>query len=210
MSFGQFTVAELPLEKFSAKVEVGEKSLQLTHITAKLGGGNVDGDWKLDWSGSQPRYTATGAMSGVILEKLPATLPDVALLTSWVTGKADFKYSVRFEGSASKDMLSSTSGKLEYSVSNGASKALLLDSTKPLRFQSLQGSAELEKQALKILPSKFRSENRIYELSGTMSLTDKQARLKVTNNTARWEITGALDQPKIAAQPAPASSARSR
>jgi AsmA-like protein len=210
LTFGQFTVADLPLEKFTAKLEVADKFLQLSHISAKLGGGTVDGDWKLDWSGSQPRYTATGAMQGVMLEKLPPASPDVALATSWVTGKADVKYSFRFEGSVAKDMLNSTVGKLDYTVSNGTSKALQLDSAKPLKFQSLQGSAEVEKQILRVLPSKFRAENRIYELSGTMSLADKQAKLKVTNNTARWDITGALDQPQIAAQAAAASSARKR
>ena len=211
VSFGQFTVTGLPLEKFTAKVEVNEKALQITHISGKLAGGNVDGDWRLDWSGSQPHYTATGTLNGVAMDRLPAETPDVALATSWITGKVDGKYSIRFDGSAEKDMLATAAGKFDYSISNGASKALMLDSTKPLKFQSLQGSLELEKQTLKILPSKFKAENRIYELSGTMSLADKQAKLKVTSSTARWDVTGALDQPHIAGgQATAASSARKR
>ncbi len=229
LSFAQFTVAELPLEKFTAKVEVSEKTLVINHISARLAGGSVEGDWRLDWSSTLPRYAATGTMSGVALDRLsndhlnndrlnsdanadhaPGDPSNLALATSWVTGKADVKYSVHFEGTASKDLLSSAAGRMEYSVTNGTSKALLLDSAKPLKFQSLQGALELEKQTLKVLPSKFRAENRIYELSGTVSLADQQAKLKVTSNTARWDITGKLDQPNIAGQPTPARAARSR
>jgi hypothetical protein len=44
-----------------------------------------------------------------------------------------------------------------------------------------------------------------------MSLADKQAKLKVTSSTARWDVTGALDQPHIAGgQATAASSARKR
>ncbi len=211
LSFGQFTVAELPLEKFTAKVEVSEKALQITKISAKLAGGNVDGDWKLDWSAAQPHYTASGAVTGVALDHLPTEASDIVLATSWVTGKADLKYAFHFDGSAAKDMLASASGKLDYLITNGISKALLLDSTKPLKFQSFQGSLELDKQTLKVLPSKFKAEPRIYELSGTMSLADKQAKLKLTSNTSRWDVTGALDQPHIAGgQATAASTARSR
>jgi hypothetical protein len=76
----------------------------------------------------------------------------------------------------------------------------------------LQGSLELEKETLKVLPSKFRADNRIYEVSGNVTLADQQAMLKITNGASRWEITGALDQPRIAAPrtAAQAASARSR
>ena len=92
-------------------------------------------------------------------------------------------------------MINSAAGHVEYLVTNGTSKALTLDGAKPLRFQSLQGAVDLDKRTLKILPSKFRAEPRIYDLSGTVSLADKQARLKLSSNSSRWDITGALDKP---------------
>jgi len=199
----KLTVAQLPLEKFTAHLEVDDHALLVDRIVAKLGGGSVDGNWKADWT-SAPRYTATGTLAGVAMDHLGISdplPPNVELVTGWVTGKANVKYAVRFDGKTPQEMLSSASGPIEFAVTNGNSRALLLEASKPLKFQSLQGSFQLEKQVLKVLPSKFRAENRIYEVSGTVSLADNQAKLKVSNNASRWEVTGALDKPQISSKP---------
>jgi AsmA-like C-terminal region/AsmA family len=211
LSVGQFSVAELPLEKFTAHVEVGDKSLLVSRINAKLAGGTADGEWHADWSTSRPRFTAAGTVSGVAMDRLDLNAPDVALVNSWISGRADLKYGLKFEGGTPQEMAASVNGKVEYLISNGASRSLLLDGVKPLKFQSLQGELEIEKQALKVLPSKFKAENRIYEMSGTVSLIDRQAKLRVSNSGSRWDITGALDKPVIAGAPhIEATAARSR
>jgi hypothetical protein len=38
-------------------------------------------------------------------------------------------------------------------------------------------------------------------LSGTMSLANKQAKLKVNTSGTQWEITGTLERPEITPQP---------
>ncbi|HEY6307818.1 MAG TPA: AsmA family protein [Candidatus Angelobacter sp.] len=200
-SVDQLTVAQIPLEKFTGHVEVGDQALVISHISAKLGGGSATGDWRTDWTGPQPRHTASGTVSGVALDRLGPSAPYAELLTSWITGKADLKYSLHFEGTTAQEMISTAAGRGDFTVAAGGSRVLLLEASRPLRFQSFQGSMELEKQTLKVLPSKFRVENRIYEVSGTLSLADKQATLKMSNGGARWEITGAMDRPRVAAQP---------
>jgi hypothetical protein len=108
-------------------------------------------------------------------------------------------------------MANSVNGRVEYVISNGVSRSLLLDGDKPLKFQSLQGALEIDKQALRVLPSKFRAENRIYDISGTVSLVDMQTKLKLSNSGSRWDVTGALDKPVIAASPhIEATAARAR
>src|SRR5262249_20395830 len=199
----RLTAVQLPLEKFTAHIEVADHALFVDHISARLGGGSVDGEWKADWSGA-PRYTGSGTLSGVAIDHLGTSEPppaNVELLTAWVTGKASVKYSVRFDGKTEQEMLSSATGPIDFAVTNGNSRSLVLEASKPLKFQSLQGSLQLEKQVLKVLPSKFRAENRIYEVSGTVSLADKQAKLKVSNSSSRWEVTGALDKPQISSKP---------
>jgi len=99
---------------------------------------------------------------------------------------------------------------MEFQVGNGSSRALLLEAARPLRFQMAQGALELERQSLKILPSKFKAENRIYVMSGTISLANKQAKLKVSTSGSQWEITGALDKLQIAPQPLTAQAAPAR
>jgi hypothetical protein len=209
-SVNNFSVAQLPLQKFTAHVEVGNKSLLVSKITAKLGGGSAQGEWRADWSTSQPKFTATGTVSGVSMDHLDLKEPDVALATSWVTGRADLKYSLKFQGATPEEMAHSVNGRVEYVVNNGLSRSLVVDA-KPLKFQTLQGALEIEKQIMKVLPSKFRAENRIYDMSGTVSLIDRQTKLRLSNSGSRWDITGALDKPAVAATPhVEAAAARTR
>ncbi len=210
---GQLTVAQLPLEKCTTQIEIGEHSLLVSYIAAKLGGGLADGEWRVDWTSATPRYSGSGTLAGVALDHLVAPNQEASnleLLASWVAGKADLKYSFHFEGKSPQEMLSSAAGRAEFTVGMGNSRSLLLEASKPLKFQSLQGAVELEKQTLKVLPSKFRAENRIYEMSGTVTLADKQAKLKVSNAGSRWEITGSLDRPQISAQPVTAQTTSAR
>jgi AsmA family/AsmA-like C-terminal region len=210
LAVDELTAAEIPLEKFAGHVEIGDRLLLVSHIIAKLGGGAVAGEWRADWTTSQPRYTASGTLSGVALDHLGPPTPQIDLLTSWITGKADAKYSFHFEGKTAQDMLASAAGRGEFTVANGSSRVLLLEASKPLRFQSFQGSLELEKQSVKVLPGKFRAENHIYEVSGTVTLADRQAKLKMSSGGSGWEITGALDRPRIAAQPMAAQTTSAR
>ena len=94
-------------------------------------------------------------------------------------------------------------------MTNGISQAVALESAKPMHFQSLQGACELNRQILSFAPSKVKAENRIYEMSGSVSLANKQAKLKVGNSANQWEITGALDNPNVVAQRPTAQEAAS-
>jgi hypothetical protein len=210
LAVDQLTAAQIPLEKFTGHVEIGDQLLVVNQVAAKLGGGAVAGEWHADWTGSQPRYTASGTLSGAALDHLASPTPFISTLTSWVTGKTDAKYSFHFEGKTAQDMLSSAAGRAEFTVLNGSSRVLLLEASKPLRFQSFQGAVELEKQTVKVLPGKFKAENHIYEVSGTVTLADRQAKLKMSNGGSGWEITGALDRPRIAAQPLAAQTTSAR
>jgi hypothetical protein len=110
-------------------------------------------------------------------------------------------YSAHFEGTKPQEMSASAGSRIEFQVSNGSSRMLALDGGRPLRFTGVQGAVELDRQALKVLPSKFKAENRIYLMSGTISLANKQAKLKVSTSGTQWEITGALEKPQITPQP---------
>jgi hypothetical protein len=213
LSAAHLLVAGFPLESFTAHVEVGEHDLEVSRISAKLAGGSVDGDWQADWTKPTPRFSAVGKLAGVALDHLalsapPASIVDV--LTAWITGKADAKYSARFEGKNAQEMLASAAGKIDFAVAGGSSRTLRLEAEKPLKFQSLQGIVELEKLTLKVLPSKFRAESRIYEVSGTVTLADKHASLKVSNGGMRWEVTGDLEKPQVSPQPIAAKTATVR
>ena len=210
LAVGELKVADMPLEKFAARVEVGDHTLTLNKIAAKVGGGSTQGEWKVDWSGSQPRFIGTGSLDGVAFDRVGPLDTAAGQVAQWISGRGQISYNVRFEGKSPADMLSSTAGRIEFQVSNGNSRIMALESGRPLRFQAAQGALEIDKQSLKILPSKFKAENRIYIATGNISLANKQAKVKVTAGGTQWEITGALEKPQITPQPMTAQAAPAR
>ncbi len=201
LAVGELNIANMPLEKFTAHIELGDHALAVNRVSAKMAGGTTQGEWKIDWSGSQPRYTGSGSMEGVMLERVSPQNTVAGQVAQWIAGRAQVSYAVHFEGKTPQEMATSAAGRVEFEVNNGISRVLALDAGRPLRFNAVQGALEIDKEAIKVLPSKFRAENRIYQLSGTMSLANKQAKLKVNTSGTQWEITGALEKPEITPQP---------
>ncbi|HEV7522319.1 MAG TPA: AsmA-like C-terminal region-containing protein [Candidatus Angelobacter sp.] len=207
VSVGELNIADIPLEKFAAHVEVGDHALTINRVAARIGGGTTQGEWKVDWSGSQPRYTGSGSMESVTLERVSPQNTVAGHIAQWIGGRAQVSYATHFEGDTPQEMSASTGGRVEFQVSNGTSKMLALDAGRPLRFNGAQGALEIDRQVIKVLPSKFKAENRIYLMSGTISLANKQAKLKVSTSGNQWEITGALERPEITPQPLTAQAA---
>ena len=200
ITLASFAVGDLQLQKFIAHVEVGEHALHIDHINARIADGTLQSDWNIDWNGSPARYAGSGTITGASLEHLPLSDSATSLLASWVTGKTNFRYSLDFSGNNGDEMLASARGQAEFTIANGLSRALTLESSRPTRFQSLQGKCAIEHEILELPESKLKAENRIYEIGGTISLADKQAKLKVSNSATQWEITGALEKPNVVAQ----------
>ncbi len=191
-------LGELPAEDFAAHVEIGDRFLLVSNLAAKVAGGTASGDWKIDWSGSVPQSTGTGAFTAVTIERLATAGPRMALLSSWMSGEANLKYTLRLDGKTGAELFSSASGAAELRIVDGTSHALALEAGKPVRFRTFEGRLELDRGILQVLPSKLQAENRIYTMSGTISLADKKAKLKVGNSVAEWDITGALEKPQVA------------
>ncbi|HEV3039514.1 MAG TPA: AsmA family protein [Candidatus Angelobacter sp.] len=194
VSLGTLKLIEFPVEKFVAHLELNGQELAISRISGKVGGGNAQGDWHIDWSSTPVRYRGTGLVTEMASDHMLLSPPAEALLTSWINGKTSLKYSVSFTGQSMKEMLGSLKGEGDLAVLNGVSRALALNVSKPISFQSLISKLEIENALLKVRSGKLRSENRIYDLSGTISLSDQQAKLKMSGNASQWEVTGSLDK----------------
>lgn len=200
ISVANFTAGQLPLEKFMAHLDLGDRELALSHINARMADGVLQGDWHIAWAASPAHYSGTGSIAGVSVEQLPLAESASTLLASWISGKTNLTYSLDFSGTNGAEMFAGAQGHAKFTVANGISRALTLEPARPTRFQAFQGSCEINHQVLELLESKFKSDNRIYEISGTISLADKRAKLKVGNTAAQWEITGELEKPNVVAQ----------
>ena len=194
VSLGTLKLIQLPVEKFVAHLELNGHELAINHISGKVGGGNAQGDWHIDWSSAPVRYQGEGAFTDMASDHLLLSPSAEALLASWISGKSSLKYSVSFAGQNIKDMLSSLKGEGDLAVLNGVSRALALNVSKPISFQSLMGKLEIDNALLRVRSGKLKSENRIYDLNGTISLSDQQAKLKMRGTANQWEVTGSLDK----------------
>lgn len=200
LSVGTFKLGQLPVEKFIAHIEVADRAMLINHISGRMAGGTTQGEWRIDWHASPVRYAGTGNITGVSAEDLILPPSFSELLNTWISGKTTLNYALEFSGAKTSDMLASAKGHAEFAMPAGVSRSIVLQEGRPLRFQALQGKCEINHQVLELLPSKFKAENRIYEISGTISLADKQANLKVSNSTAQWQISGGLNSPEIASR----------
>lgn len=200
LAVANLQIGQLPLEKFIAHVEVGDRTLLMNQINAKIADGSTQGEWHIDWSVSPPRYSGSGSFNGVSLEDVSLPASASALLSSWVTGRTNLKYALEFSGRNGSDMLSSAHGQAEFAIPSGISHALALQVDKPTHFQALEGKCDINHEVLEFLPSKFKAENRIYEVRGTISVADNQAKLTVNNSSTQWQISGRLDSPDVVAQ----------
>jgi hypothetical protein len=200
LSLTTLTLGELPLEKFIAHLEFGDHELLISNINAKVAEGSTQCEWRLSWNAFPTKYVGSGKLTEVSPERL--TLPGSAsiLLTSWLSGKTNLTYSLELAGDNAADIFAGAKGRGELAMANGVSHALTLEPGKPTRFQGLEAAFQLDHSVLELLPSKFKAENRIYDVSGTISLADKQAKLKVSNSATQWEITGALERPQVVTQ----------
>ena len=198
LSLGSLTIGNMPLERFIAHLDFGQRSLVISNVHAGIADGFMQGEWKIDWSTSPTGYSGAGTLTAVSLDSIP--FPASALLGSWITGKTNLKYSLEMAGADGSEMLASAKGGGDFTVTNGVSRALTLESAKPMRFQTLQGRCEINHEVLEMLAGKLKAENRIYEISGTISLANQQANLKVSNSATQWQVTGTLEKPNVAAQ----------
>ena len=110
LSVGELNIADVPLEKFAAHIDVGDHVLTVSRASARVGGGTTQGEWKIDWSGSQPRYSGTGSEEGVTLERVSPPNTVAGQIAQWISGRAQVSYSAHFEGKTPQEMSASAAG----------------------------------------------------------------------------------------------------
>jgi hypothetical protein len=198
LRIGSLKLGGLQAEKFTALVDVSNHALAFSHIAANIAGGTVVGGWSADWSVLPVRYSSTGILSGVPVERLAISPVAASLLASWITGKSNISYSLQLEGNNAEQLVSGAKGRIQFTVLNGTSRAFSLETGKAMKFRTFQGVVEADHGVLTVLPGKIQAENRIYEISGTITLADRQTKLKIGNKGAEWDVTGALEKPHVA------------
>jgi len=171
--------------------------LELKNTRADLFGGAVSGEWKIDFTGSEPKYESTGTAARLQADKLGTLLK-----ASFGTGTVGLTYKLEMAGWDANALTASALAQSDFSWSGGALK-VSPDGKAPLRVLTGEGKAALDKDGWTISASNWRTPTGIYQLSGSASRDSVLALEFTQQNGAVSKVTGTLLKPQPAESPAP-------
>jgi AsmA protein len=206
---GRLTARRLTLgtatgSAFETAFSLADGVLELKNTRADLLGGTIAGDWKLDFTGADPRYESTGSAERMQAEKLGTLLK-----TSLGSGTLALKYKLNMAGWDAGSLSKSATAETDFTWSGGVLR-LSPDPRMPLRVLNAEGKAVLNKDGWIISDCRWNTPTGIYQLSGTASrdsAIDFEFRQK---NGAVAKITGTLSKPQFGTPTPPPTQARRR
>ena len=165
--------------------------LELKNTRADLLGGTVSGDWKIDFSGSEPRYESTGSAERIQAEKLGTLLK-----ASLGSGTLALKYKLKMAGWDADTLSKSATAETDFTWSGGVLR-ISPDPRMPLRVLTGEGKAVLDKDGWTISACQWNTPTGIYQLSGTAS-RDSAIAFEFLRRTVRVaKVTGTLSKPQF-------------
>jgi len=190
----------------SAQVRAGEGRVDLERLRADIFAGKHDGDWKLDFTGTVPAYTAHGALSGVSLGQTSLVLRD-----NWAAGVGKASYHVVLSGSSAAELAASASGAVTFDIENGAFRHItLISGDGPLAFSNFSGKLRIREGELEFVEGKLQAPGNRYSLTGTATFR-RQLDLKLMQENGQvHSISGSLERPRVAAEITRARAAASQ
>jgi len=189
-----FQLQQLQATRVSANVLLDDGKLQLSGIDAEIMGGQVRGDWSIDFGAKPARCKGTGNVAGLSLSALAETMRD-----SWIEGTADANYEIA--GACSADFWQSAEGTVRVDMKNGLLPHLLIgEGDEPLRVSHLTGQGRLKAGKIEIADTKLISPSATYQVSGTASL-DQELDLALTRGSGLtnlgYTVSGTVAAPHV-------------
>jgi hypothetical protein len=215
LQIGKLAVKSIAIQNTAATVRLDAGILQVT-ATGSVFGGSVKGDWRGDFTGTEPGYTGSGTFDKVALAQVASAMHD-----NWATGTADASYRIVTSGWTSAQLLDAAAGSLDFTWRDGTLRRFALGpvhaarlSDVPagtLRIRDFRGHATLRHRMLSLDASRMETPGAIYTVSGTASSTRELALTFTLNRSQQYTVAGTLDAPRVEAvaiPPARASVAR--
>lgn len=176
--------------EMQARLEPGK--LVLTDVAAEVLGGHHLGEWRADFTGSEPLYVGRGRLERASLERLGSLMRD-----PWGTGTLSGAYQITLTGWKVEDLTRSASGSAEFEWRNGALPRLSLGAPGPLRLRRFSGRMVLRDRAFTFTAAHLDAPGGPYSLSGTASFA-RQLDLTLTGKDSReYAVDGLLARPRV-------------
>ena len=203
ISSRHLTLGTITGSNFETDFSSDNGMLQLKNTRADLFGGKVSGDWKIDFTGSEPSYESTGSAERIQAEKLTPLLK-----ASVGTGTVGVQYELKMTGWDAASLMNSASAKAAFSWSGGALK-ISPDPPAPMRVFTGKGKAALDKDGWKISASQWKTPDGTYHLDGQVSRDSVLALNFSQDNGSDWKVSGTLAKPQTGvAAPEPTQARR--
>jgi len=182
----------LEFQHVAAQAELRERKLHLSDLRADALGGKLRGEWRADFSGSEPAYAGSGTMERV-------ALPEVAALTHdpWATGTGSVSFKIELAGWNAAELAQSAQGTLNFEWQNGGLQHVALNADGvPLRLKRFSGRAVLADRRLQFEQSSMETAGGIYAVTGTASLSKLELRL-MDRKSHGFALSGTLEKPHV-------------
>lgn len=176
---------------FQTAFSVANGVLELKNTRADLLGGGIASDWKIDFTGREPKYESTGVAARVQAEKLGAILKAPV-----GSGTVDINYKLKMSGWDADALASSSVAQTEFTW-RGGDLRISPDLKAPLRVLVGEGQVSLDKDGWTISACKWNTPAGIYQLSGTVSRDSVLALDFTQEKGAVWKLAGTLLKPQL-------------
>jgi AsmA protein len=188
----ELLIKSLMAQQVSTEVNLDSGVLQLKEVRATVLGGNHRGDWRADFTGTEPKFTGTGTFSGIAMLQLAGLMHD-----NWAGGGLSATYRVVTSGSSASQLTASLAGTASFDWQKGILRHLALDGRSgPLQFKDFSGKIDVANGVFTLAQSRMATPAGVYQVSGTASLA-RQLGITLRNGAHAYELSGPLDKPKV-------------
>jgi hypothetical protein len=203
LTANRVVIHNLVANRVSAEVELEQGRLQLSNLRGDVLGGRHAGEWLVDFTVNPPTYQGNGTLEKVALGQIAEAMHD-----AWITGTANVEYRADTAGWTKAELLSHADAVFQLEAREGSLPHLTLaGDSGPLRVNRFVGRLLLRSGKFEIDQGKLQTPGGIYQLSGTASL-GRVLDFKLARDGARgFNITGTVDQPRLAVSTAPDTQA---
>jgi hypothetical protein len=192
-------LASLSVTHTTTNVILDDGVVHLADLSGDVLGGGHHGQWDLDFTAQPSTYTGSGTFQGIALGQLAAAMHD-----AWISGTGNGKYQVEAHGRTMKEMVSSATGKLQFTLTNGILPHVVLEN-EPVKWRRFSGSLALREGLFSLADATLDSGTATYTVEGTVTWSRALDIKLASESSGKIAVTGPLSSPHVAAT-RPASS----
>jgi hypothetical protein len=196
---GRFGFKKMVAIQVVSQVDVDRGKITLTALHGQLLQGTHQGNWIIDVSGFDPpkqpvHYHGSGILQNISLEQVGSLMGD-----AWVSGTGDGKFELDGSGDSFRELLASSTGKLQFVMRNGRFAYVEIPGfAGPLQVHRFAGDLRLTKTLWELSAGKLEARDGIYNVSGTASPAKGLDFVLTRSDEQAWTLAGTLAKPLFA------------